>query len=237
MLEWYDNLSAARGINSVDDVKKLTAIYSSGYGRLLHAVLPTQKDAPIYDAGCGPGLTLNILRSLGYTNLEGTDLSGDAISLAKGLGFNANQANSIEHLAAKENGSYRCIFGVDLIEHLDKPDLLRFIQIVRSKLMPGGVLILRCPNGDSPLVGRHLFNDVTHIWTYTSTALSVILTMNKFSKMAFLDETVPFITKMRGLKGLIIRSNAFVLRRMIRLATRESIAIFAPSFWIVAGTD
>lgn len=235
MLQWYEFLSSARGIACADDVQRLTDCDADGYHRLLGGVLPRDKNAPIYDAGCGPGLTLNILRTLGYRNLEGTDLSATAIGIARELGLNATQANSIEDLAARPDGSFSRIFAVDLIEHLEKPDLTRFLKVARTKLRcEDGMLILRCPNGDSPIVGRHLFNDVTHVWTYTSIALSGVLRMSGFKGAIFLDETRPFVHKRRWLKTPILIAASTLVRLLIKAATKENIEILAPSFWIVA---
>ena len=238
MLQWYDFLSSARGVVCAADVQRWTNDNAAGHQRLLGDVLPNDKNAPIYDAACGPGLTLDILRKLGYSNLEGTDLSETAIAIARELGLNATQANSIEDLAAHTDGSFSRIFAIDLIEHLEKPDLIRFLQVARTKLRSqDGMLILRCPNGDSPIVGRHLFNDMTHVWTYTSTALSGVLMMNGFKNIIFLDETRPFLQKNRWLRTPIIKTASTLVRLLIKAATRENIKILAPSFWIVAKTN
>jgi 2-polyprenyl-3-methyl-5-hydroxy-6-metoxy-1,4-benzoquinol methylase len=234
MLKWYDFLSSARGITSAADVQRLTDHYAMGYRRLLGDVLPADKNSPIYDAGCGPGLTLNILKSLGYHNLEGTDLSSTSIAIASELGLNAIMADSIEDLASRPDHSFSRIFAVDLIEHLEKSTLIRFLEVTRTKLRTDGMLILRCPNGDSPIVGRHLFNDVTHIWTYTSTALAGILTLNGFKGTIFLDETQPFVESRRWLRTPILKAASALVRLIIKAATRENIEILAPSFWIIA---
>ena len=235
MLQWYEFLSSARGITSTNDVQHLTDAFASGYKRLLGDLLPADENAPIYDTGCGPGVALNILRVLGYRNLEGTDLSASAIAIARDLGLNATQANSIEDLAGRPDGSFSRIFAIDLIEHLDRPDLIRFLQIARTKLRSeDGMLILRCPNGDSPLVGRNLFNDVTHVWTYTSTALRGMLMMSGFKGVTFLDETIPFGPSGRWFRKAIIKASSALIRLLIKAATRENIEIIAASFWIVA---
>jgi SAM-dependent methyltransferase len=235
MLQWYEFLSFARGIESADDVRRLTDYYAVGYQLLLGKVLPADKHAPIYDTGCGPGLTLNILRTLGYHNLEGTDLSASAVGISRELGLNTTQSNSIDDLASRPDGSFSRIFAVDFIEHLEKPDLIRFLKVARTKLRSqDGMLILRCPNGDSPIVGRHLFNDITHVWTYTSTALSGVLMMSGFEGAIFLDETGPFVRRRRWLRTLIIKCASTMIRLLIKAATRENIEILAPSFWVVA---
>jgi 2-polyprenyl-3-methyl-5-hydroxy-6-metoxy-1,4-benzoquinol methylase len=235
MLQWYEFSNSTRGIASAEDVQFLTNEYASGYERLLGSVLPSDKDAPIYDTGCGPGVALNILRKLGYRNLKGTDLSASAIAIARELGLSATQANSIDDLASHPDGSFSRIIAVDVIEHLEKSDLVRFLQIARSKLRSeDGMLILRCPNGDSPIVGRNLYNDVTHVWTYTSTALTGLLSMSGFNGAIFLDETVAFGDPKRWLRTLILKASSASIRLLIKAATRENIDIIAASFWVVA---
>jgi 2-polyprenyl-3-methyl-5-hydroxy-6-metoxy-1,4-benzoquinol methylase len=69
----------------------MTEVYTAGCQRLLGNVLPTNKDAPIYDAGCGQGLKLNTIHTLGYRNLEGTDLSATAVGIDRELGLNTDK--------------------------------------------------------------------------------------------------------------------------------------------------
>lgn len=238
MLQWYEFSNSTRGILNAKDVQLLTDEYASGYERLLGSVLPLDKDSPIYDAGCGPGGALSILRTLGYRNLKGSDLSASAIAIARELGFDATQANSIEDLASHPDGSFSRIIAIDVIEHLEKSELVRFFQIARSKLhSPDGMLILRGPNGDSPIVGRNLYNDVTHVWTYTSTALTGLLRMSDFHRVAFLDETIPFEDPKRWFRKLILKFSSASIRLLIKAATRENIDIIAASFWVVARID
>jgi SAM-dependent methyltransferase len=238
MLQWYEFSNSTRGILDAKDVQLITDEYASGYERLLGAFLPLDRDSLIYDTGCGPGVALNILRKLGYRNLKGTDLSASAIAIARELGHNASQANSIEDLASHPDGSFSRIIAVDVIEHLEKSDLVRFLQIARSKLRSqDGMLILRGPNGDSPIVGRNLYNDVTHVWTYTSTALTGLLSMSGFNRAIFLDETIPFEDPKRWLRKLILKASSAAIRFLIKAATRENIDIIAASFWVVAKVD
>jgi 2-polyprenyl-3-methyl-5-hydroxy-6-metoxy-1,4-benzoquinol methylase len=235
MLQWYEFSNSTRGILNAEDVQRLTNEFASGYERLLGSVLPLDKDSPIYEMGCGPGVALNILRKLGYRNLKGTDLSASSITIARELGLNASQVNSIEDLASHPDGSFSRIIAIDVIEHLEKSELIRFLQIACSKLRsPDGMLILRCPNGDSPIVGRNLYNDVTHVWTYTSTALSGLLRMSGFNGAVFLDETVAFGDPKRWFRKLILKAASAFIRLLIKAATRENIDIIAASFWVVA---
>jgi len=234
MQEWYESLSELRGIATAADVQKLTEQYRLGYARLLDKALPADKGAAIYDVGCGPGLTLNILRSLGYAKLEGTDLSERAIQIARSLTLEVRPANSIRDLEAKADASYDCIFAVDVIEHLQKTDLMKLLEVVRLKLRPSGALILRFPNGDSPLVGRHLFNDISHVWTYTPVALTGLLAMAGFQKAKFLDEAIPFANGKRFLKVPVRHLGPCLIRLVIRASLGEHVDCLSPSVWAVA---
>ena len=234
MLDWYESLSELRGIVTADDVRRMTEYYRPGYARLLSGVLPVDKTAAIYDIGCGPGLTLNILKSLGYDSLEGTDLSERATRIAQSLGLKVNSANSIGDLETKAAASYECILAIDVIEHLEKKDLVKLLEVVRTKLKPGGVFILRFPNGDSPLVGRHLFNDVTHVWTYTSVALTGLLAMAGFRNAGFIDEAVPFARGNRFLKVPVRLLSQKLLRLLIRASCGETVDYLSPSVWAIA---
>lgn len=235
MLQWYEFTNSARGISNAKDVQLITDEYASYYERMLGSVLPSDKNSPIYEVGCGPGIALNILRKLGYRNLKGTDLSASATAIARELGLNVTQANSIEDLASHPDGSFSRIIAIDVIEHLEKSELVRFLHIARSKLRsPDGMLILRCPNGDSPIVGRNLYNDPTHVWTYTSTALTGLLSMSGFKGAIFLDETLFFGDPKRWFRKLTMKASSAFIRLLIKAATRENIDIIAASFWVVA---
>ena len=52
----------------------------------LAAVLP-DKDAPILDFGCGTGLSGAALAEAGFTQIDGTDLSGEMLAVARNKGI------------------------------------------------------------------------------------------------------------------------------------------------------
>src|SRR6185503_8767911 len=101
----------------------------------------------------------------------------------------------------------------------------------RAALAPGGSLILRLPNGDSPFVGRNLFNDITHVWTYTPNCLNSLAEMHGFSRTEFMDESATAIRDQRWLKVPLAKLSAAILRALIQAATREKITHLSPNLW------
>ncbi len=98
-------------------------------------------------------------------------------------------------------------------------------------LMPGGCLILRHPNADSPLVGLNLFNDITHVWAYTSNCLRTLARMHGFVDGAFTDEGWRVARDHRWFKlPLGWLAEAF-LKNLFRAAAREQPMGWSPHGW------
>ena len=98
-------------------------------------------------------------------------------------------------------------------------------------LAPGGSLILRLPNGDSPFVGRNLFNDVTHVWAYTPNCLHSLAAMHKFSRAEFNDESSDAIRDQRWLKVPLSKISKLIFRTLCWAAIREKIDYWSPHLW------
>jgi SAM-dependent methyltransferase len=115
----------------------------------------------IADLGCGSGFLLDVLKSLGFTNLRGVDVSSEQVKLARQQHPEVVEGDIFEFL---ENsvGEYDVLFAFDVVEHLTRSEALAFCDLCHRALKPGGVLILQMPNGDAPLVGPVFNGDLTH---------------------------------------------------------------------------
>ena len=89
-------------------------------------------------------------------------------------------------------------------------------------------------NGDSPFAGRNLFNDITHVWAYTSIATRALLQMAGFGRVEFADESSAMIERHRWLKVPLMKCSQALLRFLIRAATRENIKYLSPSIYVAA---
>lgn len=150
------------------------------YRQLLRGWLPKDHDAKVLDLGCGGGRLLHMLRELGYRNLQGVDASAEQVRIARQVTPEIEQADVLGFLEAHEN-QYDWICGFDIIEHLHKPEVLRFLDAAQRALRSGGRLVLHTPNADSPWAGVH--NDFTHEVEFNANTLGRLLVLAGFSEI------------------------------------------------------
>jgi 2-polyprenyl-3-methyl-5-hydroxy-6-metoxy-1,4-benzoquinol methylase len=231
---YYRYQATARGLTSVEAVEKLTDLVGLTYARLLTRWLPADRQAEIYEVACGPGIMLRHLQRLGYTRLAGSDSAQSQIELAQAAGLPVVLGDSLEDLKGQGAERWDRVIAIDFIEHLPKDVLVEFFFESYRTLKRNGCLIMRAPNGDSPLVGRNLFNDITHYWAYTTIATEALLKMAGFQRVEFADESAASIQKHRWLKVPLMKCSQALLRAVIRSATREDIRYLNPSIYVAA---
>ena len=141
------------------------------------------------------------------------------------------EADAIGWLEAQPPASLEVVFAIDFIEHISKDDFMRVLQAGHRALAPGGLMIFRYPNGDSPFVGLNLFNDITHVWTYTTNCLNSLARMHGFARCQFVDEGGAAIRDHRWLKVPVSRICAVVLRVLLQTVSRERIKYWNSCIW------
>ncbi|MDW8468724.1 MAG: hypothetical protein RML56_06815 [Burkholderiales bacterium] len=52
------------------------------------------------------------------------------------------------------------------MEHFSRDEAIRFLDLCRAALKPGGRLILQTPNADSPFGSSIRYGDITHEWAF-----------------------------------------------------------------------
>lgn len=230
-LDYYKYQSEARGIRTLEDVQRCAEEKAYVYERILRDWLPQDRSKPVGELACGHGSFLHWLKSRGFINLRGVDSSPEQIRLAQQVGAAVDENDVNDWLARQPPGHFAAIVGIDLAEHLPKDAFMVLLRAAQEALAPGGSLILRLPNGDSPFVGRNLFNDITHVWTYTPNCLNSLAQMQGFAHTEFCDEGAAVIRDHRWLKVPLARASAGILRVLVRLSTRERIEHLSPNLW------
>jgi len=122
------------------------------------------------DLGCGHGNILHALRTLGFQRLEGVDLSAEQVTIASKEFPQVEQMSLTEKLQSAPPAHYDLITLFDVIEHLTKSEILDFFELLVSRLAQNGIVIIHCPNGDSPFVGPVRYGDFTHETVLTSSS-------------------------------------------------------------------
>ena len=155
-------------------------------------VLPIKQDEPILDLGCGWGGFLSFLQAKGYTNLAGVDSSAQQVEIAHCLGLDKVEVGDVFTTLSQYRNHYACISAFNLLEHLDKEQVLPFLKEALLALRPGGCLLLELPNANSLFGSRTRYWDFTHELSFTPTSLLQILQVVGFSNVQ-LRERCPVV--------------------------------------------
>lgn len=124
--------------------------------------LPRNRDARILELGCGDGLLLVALKSYGYSDLSGVDISPSQVEKARTAGVDNVQVADVGAALASRTSCYEVILAIDVLEHLPKHVCVECLAKAYAALTPGGCLIARCPNA-AALLGNYVQRcDLTH---------------------------------------------------------------------------
>lgn len=230
-LDYYQYQAAARGVHGLPDVIRGAEGRVHVWDRIVMPWLPVDRSQPVAELACGHGSFLWWLKERGFTRVAGVDSSAEQVRLARLTGVEAGQADALDWLRRQPDASQRALVGIDFIEHIAKDDLMVLLHEGRRVLAGGGRLILRYPNGDSPLVGMNLFNDITHVWTYTANCMDSLARMHGFAQTAFADEGEMAIRDHRWLKVPLCRASKAALGFLFRAAAREKVTLWSPNLW------
>ncbi len=162
--------------------------------------LPADHNMPVLDMGCGSGNFLFLLEQLGYTDVTGVDLSPEQVALAQKWCPRATviQGDARETLA-QNPGHFGLIAGFDIVEHLNKAELLPLFSSMAQALRPGGRVILQTPNAESPWMGAVAYGDFTHEWFFTPQSLADMLRLVGLTHF----EARPSVPYVHGVKSLV----------------------------------
>jgi SAM-dependent methyltransferase len=185
--------------------------WAQGYDTYLKGWLPQRKDASILEVGCGSGRLLHFFKAREYTNITGVDISQEQVQLAKKIVEAVVQADILEFLENVDK-TYNLIIGLDIIEHFQKDEVLRFLDACYKALEPHGRIILQTPNAQSPFGPAVFYGDFTHEICFTPNGLQRVLNLCGFHKVQ-VRETGPVV---HGLASAL----RYVFWRMTRLGLK-----------------
>jgi SAM-dependent methyltransferase len=188
-LFYYGYQTVGRGVTSSAMLEQRFIRQAVVYDELIGKLLPTDLDARCVDLGCGYGNFLYYLTAQGRKNAVGFDLTESQVEWAKSLGLNANIGDA--RTALQDAKDLALVAAFDLIEHLDKNDVVDLLLAAHRALMPGGILLVQCPCADGFRGAHDLCNDFTHKWAPTSNTLRQILGAAGFKKVQLIDMTLP----------------------------------------------
>jgi SAM-dependent methyltransferase len=148
--------------------------WGRAYDYYFRGWLPESRNARIADLACGYGRLLHFFRLRGYHQVTGVDISPDQVKRATEVHPNVLEADVLDFVE-QHRTQFDLIVGLDLIEHLTKDEVLRFLRGCFEALRPGGRLVLQTPNADSPFGMASRYGDLTHEVFFNFNALSRLL--------------------------------------------------------------
>lgn len=155
----------------------------------VQALLPQSANAAILDLGFGSGWFLAACLTLGYTNLSGADFGiGNKMHVADwgptGISLLEIEGNIGDFLVDREE-QYDFVHMSHVIEHIPKYSLLWVVDALYRSLKPGGTLMLRTPNMESPCANSSYYVTLAHEYGFSSSNLDSLLDICGFDEIRF----------------------------------------------------
>lgn len=117
----------------------------------------------VLELGCGVGLFLAFLRSMGVEDAIGVEMDAKAKDyMPADLAAKVRTATFAEFLADATIAPFDRIAMLDVFEHFDPGEGVALLRRLKTLLKPGGKLIIRVPNMASPWGLQYQYNDLTH---------------------------------------------------------------------------
>jgi glycosyltransferase involved in cell wall biosynthesis/SAM-dependent methyltransferase len=115
----------------------------------------------VLDLGCGRGEFLDevVARGIGA---KGADLDESMVARCREKGLDVQLADAATYLRALDDGSVPAIFAAQVVEHLGAEQLTELLELMRRKLVPGGLAIMETVNGHNPAALKAFWTDTTH---------------------------------------------------------------------------
>jgi 2-polyprenyl-3-methyl-5-hydroxy-6-metoxy-1,4-benzoquinol methylase len=186
-------------------------LIDSWFGKILS---PLCREAKILEVGCGAGAMLAYLKTKGFTNFRGIDISIEQVELAQSKGLPAEIAEAQAYLN-QFRVEFDLIIALDFIEHLMPNELLDLIEAVHLSLKPGGLLVLQTINAASLLTGPVVWGDLSHMTIFTPNSLRQLLWLYEFEDIKIWEcRPVPHgvISLIRSILWKFVRLTAVVLK-------------------------
>jgi len=194
----FENYTSTQDLSFVDNDEMIE--WSGKYfNHYILPHLPSDKDAKILEIGCGWGKYIKHLNDLGYTNVEGIDISPEQIEFAqKKLKLkNVSLIDGIEYLQHSKK-HYDAIYMIDVLEHLDLEDSINIGKQIYQRLNPNGVFLIQVPNGMS-ILNPIRYADITHTRGFSDYMCTQYMKLSGFTSVT----NSPLPPMAHGLKSTI----------------------------------
>jgi 2-polyprenyl-3-methyl-5-hydroxy-6-metoxy-1,4-benzoquinol methylase len=159
--------------------------------KLIRQRFPGDRNVRVLDVGCGAGALLVCLQRAGYRHLEGVDTVMEQVAIAQRLGLEVSHADAFTFLQHAPSEKYDVIACFDVLEHLNRSELLQLTDEVYRTLAPNGSWIIHTANAEGFFGSRIRYADLTHEQAFTRESLAQLAAVAGFRSCdSFEDEPV-----------------------------------------------
>jgi 2-polyprenyl-3-methyl-5-hydroxy-6-metoxy-1,4-benzoquinol methylase len=139
--------------------------------------------ADVLDIGCGRGELLAALRAAGIS-ARGIDTNSEMVAVARERALEVEQADALAYLQARPDSSLGGLVATQVIEHLEPPYLLRFLEAAGHKLRQGAPIVLETINVACWLAFFSSYvRDLTHVRPIHPDTLQYLLRASGFEQV------------------------------------------------------
>jgi SAM-dependent methyltransferase len=164
---------------------------------------------------------LRDLRAMGYEALTGFEPDPTLAGNAREMGFPVENGPSTVDFLNAHAASFDVVLLMDVLEHIPRADQIGVLTAINRALRPGTRLICSVPNAGSAIAAYWLYNDFTHVCSFTVDSLTFALEQAGFSSVRCTGPE--FFPRPRYTFWLPTpRSIAWWLQRMLRLRQRAA---------------
>lgn len=194
-------------------------------------LMQLEKSHKVLEIGFGNGSFLNFLKKNNYS-CEGVDTNNHLVDLALKNNFIAHK--SLDDIDPDKKFDLIVLF--DVIEHIPENDIELFLIKLSSVLETSGSVLLRFPNGSSPLGLANQHGDVTHCNIITVPKLNYWCTNSNLKIVFYRGDTMPFIFRHNLLKmpSRMLRIFLYALiERIIRIISSQSKGVLSSNLQVI----
>lgn len=231
----YDNyLSSHQTLGKCDNYELMAAYYRKNYFDFLGGT-----NRKILDVACGAGHFLYFLKKNGFLNVHAVDLCEECVELCVKNGVIAQDcitASDALDFLRRDDGLFDVIVMNDLVEHLEKDQIVETLLAARRRLEKGGCLVIKVVNSANPITGSSSrYGDFTHTIGFTQESLSQVLRMAGFERVDVRAQNLWVFNPLVNLLGRTLQGTLNLLfRALFLLYGRKSTTIFTKDIIAVA---
>ena len=150
--------------------------------RLVDYVPLFEGASDVLDIGCGRGEFLDLLRERGV-GARGLDINTEMVEACRARGLEATVGDAVGQLSGLDDESLGGLFAAQVVEHLEPPYLIRFLELAFRKLRPGSTIVLETINpGCWFAFFDGYIRDITHIRPLHPDTLKYLVTSGGFQR-------------------------------------------------------